>query len=299
MTKSIQEYLNELRDALAGSDPAVVQDAISDAEEHLSNALNLYLQDNPDVSKAGALSEIIDKYGTPEEVASSYREIEIRTPPAFAYTPITSEKRRFFMARFFGIYTDASAWGALFYMLFFSLASGIVYFTWTVTGISLTAGFLVLIIGLPFFALFLITIRGIALVEGRVVEALLGIRMPRRPVFSGTSTGWWARFKNLVSDKYTWLSIAYFILKLPLGIVDFVVFVTLLAVSLALIAVPVVQYVFNTPFIYINGVSYEMTTGWVILAVVVGILLLTATMHLTKVFGRMNGALAKSLLVRS
>lgn len=300
MIKSVREYLNELKNTLAGSDPALIQDALSDAEEHLRNALSLSLKDNPEMSETNALPVIIEKYGTPEEVAAAYREIEIRTPPSLSkVTDDSTERRSSFMARFFGVYADASTWGALFYLLFFSLASGIVYFVWTVTGISLSAGFFILIIGLPFFALFLISVKGIALLEGRVVEALLGVRMPRRPIFSGNTSGWWARFKMLVSDKHTWLSIAYFILKLPLGIIDFTVFLTLIVVSLSLVLFPVAQFISRTPLIIIDGAAYDVTAGWMVLGVAVGILLLTLTMHLARVFGRMNGALAKSLLVRS
>ena len=64
-----------------------------------------------------------------------------------------------------------------------SLVTGIMYFTWAVTGLSLSVGLLVLIISLPFIGLFFLSVRGIALVEGRIVEALLGVRMPRRPIF--------------------------------------------------------------------------------------------------------------------
>ena len=70
----------------------------------------------------------------------------------------------------------------MFYMLL-SLATGIFYFTWTVTGVSLSAGLSVLIIGLPFIVLFIGSVRALALVEGRIVEAMLGARMPRRPPY--------------------------------------------------------------------------------------------------------------------
>ena len=81
---------------------------------------------------------------------------------------------------FFNVVSDPRTYGALLYMLL-SLATGIFYFTWTVTGLSLTLGFAILIIGIPFALLFIASIRLLSYVEGRVVEALLGVRMPRRP----------------------------------------------------------------------------------------------------------------------
>ena len=54
----------------------------------------------------------------------------------------------------------------------------------TMVGHSMSAGFAILIIGIPIFLLFLGATRGVALAEGRLVEAMLGTRMPRRPVSS-------------------------------------------------------------------------------------------------------------------
>jgi len=293
MIKSVEEYLRQLKKELAGCDRATIQDALSDAEEYLRDTLTA----RPDLAEADALLPVIEKYGAPDEVAAAYREIESRVPTALA--PARTSARKSLASRFFGVFADPKAWGALFYLLFFSLFSGIIYFTWAVTGISLSLGLMVLIIGLPFIGLFVLSVQGIALVEGRVVEALLGVRMPRRPIFPGKSLGWWGRFKALISQKHTWLSIAYMILKLPLGIIYFVVFIVLIALSLFGIALPILEQGFDIYPLVINNVPYYYTPVWMMpLTVIAGILLLILTMHLAKVLGRMQGALAKSLLVR-
>ena len=67
----------------------------------------------------------------------------------------------------------------------------------------MSAGLLILIIGLPFAGLFILSARGIGLVEGLIVEALLGIRMPRRPLFYRRNMSWWQRFKTIILDKHT------------------------------------------------------------------------------------------------
>ena len=305
MVNSIEEYLRQLKKELAGCDRATIQDALSDAEEYLRTALNSVIKNQPGVSEADALPPIIEKYGLPADVATAYREIERRIVPALdqpSYPeepeePKKEKDERHLLSRFFGVFADFRAWGAFLYLLF-SLLTGILYFTWVVTGISLSAGLLVLIIGLPFTGLFILSVRGISLVEGRIVEALLGIRMPRRPQFHRRNVGLWSRFKNIVLDKYTWLSIAYMILQLPLGTIYFSVFITLIALSLSGIAMPILQLGFDVP-VNINGGSYYLA-GWMLpLAVVAGILLATLTMHLAKYVGHMHGALAKTLLVRS
>ena len=296
MIPSINEYLYQLKKELAASDSATIQDALSDAEEHLRTALNSAVESQPDVLEADALPLIIEKYGLPAEVAAAYRDIEARVPPAFM--PPAATNNRTIFSRFFGVFADPRAWGALLYLLF-SLGTGILYFTWATTGISMSLGFLILIIGLPFAGLFLLSVRGLALVEGRIVEALLGIRMPRRPLFSGRNIGWWPQLKALVTEKRTWITMIYMIIQLPLGTIYFSVFITLIALSLYGVALPVLQLGFDLPVSYFHGVAYYLV-GWMLpLVVVAGILLATLTMHLANYVGHMHGALAKTLLVRS
>jgi hypothetical protein len=303
MIRDIKHYLSLLKKELSGCDRATIQDALSDAEEHLTMALNNVSDSS--ISDSDALAQIIEKYGMPEEIARAYRENESRiTPPLFQVSipeePDKTEARVEgpFVKRFFGIFADTRAWGAFLYLLF-SLATGIIYFTWVVTGISLSVSLMILIIGLPFAALFVLSVRGIGLVEGFIIEALLGIRMPRRRLFYRKDLGWWRSFKEIVKDKHTWLSLIYLILQLPLGIIYFTVFITLIAVSLYGIALPILQLGFNIPVSYVNGVAYDLA-GWLLpLTVIAGILLATLTMHLAKHLGRWHGMLAKALLVKS
>jgi Putative sensor len=310
MINSIEQYLAELKKELSGSDRATIQDALSDAEEYLRNALNSASATSPGELPAEVLKPIIEKYGTPAEVAAAYKEIESRTSPSFSppapkeikqHTapdlPHAAKDRRPFIARFFGVYAEPKAWGSLFYLLF-SLARGIIYFTWAVTGISLSLGLLVLIVGLPIAGLFLLSVRGIALVEGRLVEALLGVRMPRRPLFSRKDIGWWQKFKGLITSGRTWTALVYMLLQLPLGTIYFSVFVTLIAVSAWLITSPIWQLAIGLPLATVYPYEYYIATWALPLAVIGGALLLTATMHLAKLAGKGHGLLAKSMLVR-
>jgi hypothetical protein len=315
MNNGIEKYLSELKKELSGSDRATIQDALSDAEEHLRTALNSAVEADPKVSEAEALAGIVEKYGSPGEVAAAYREIESRTPPAFSVAahketetgdipetaePATVDTRPFYV-KFFGIFADIRAWSALLYLIF-ALGTGIIYFTWAVTGLSLSAGLLVLIIGIPVAGLFLLSVRGIALVEGRIVEALLGVRMPRRPLFSRRDIGWWQKIKGMLTSRHTWTTIVYMIFQMPLGIIYFTVIVILISLSLWGIAIPVLQLGFDIPvrFIY-DGYhyTYYYLEGWLLpFSFIGGILLLTATMHLVKTAGRLHGNLAKVMLVR-
>ena len=295
MAESIQDYLRELKQALSGADPAVAQDAMADAEEHLTMALEHAREGAPGLSEPDTLSRIIEEYGTPAEVAAAYKDNEARFVPPLS--PAAHSHPRSAAARFFGVVVDPRAYACLFYM-FFSLITGIIYFTVATTGLSLSAGLIFLIIGLPFFALFLLSAQGIALVEGRIVEALLGIRMPRRPLFTKKGQGIWARFKTLFKDKLSWTTILYMLLQLPFGILYFTVFVSLICIGLALIAVPVLQSGFGFPIVTTDDLEYFLPESLFPLVVIAGVLWLLLTMHLAKLVGRFHGAYAKSLLVR-
>ena len=52
MIKSVEEYLDQLKNELNGSDAATIQDALSDAEEHLRAALANLREKQPEMSEA-------------------------------------------------------------------------------------------------------------------------------------------------------------------------------------------------------------------------------------------------------
>ena len=77
-----------------------------------------------------------------------------------------------------------------------SLVTGTLYFSWAVTGLSTSLGVMVLIVGIPIAIIFLLSFRGIAFLEGRLVEALLGERMPSRASFTDSSLSWIERSRS-------------------------------------------------------------------------------------------------------
>lgn len=294
MIKSVEEYLDQLRNELNGSDAATIQDALSDAEEHLRAALTTLRENRPETSEEDALNQVIEQYGSPEETASAYKEVERRTVPGLAQK--VSPQEQSFLRRFLGVYDDPKAWGALLYMLI-SMITGIVYFTWTVTGLSLSLSFAIFVFGLLFAVFFTVSLRGLALLEGRIVEGLLGVRMPRRSLFFQKGIGWFERLKDNLADKQTWLSLVYFLLQLPLGVIYFTLIVTLFSVSIAFMAAPVVQSIADFPIITIGSLMYYIPAWSAPVFLLLGFLIWTITMHLGRFIGHWHGRYAKTFLV--
>jgi len=300
--QTIKQYLAQLRVALAGADPAMIQDALYDAEEHLRSEL----AENPGMSEAELLAKIATSYGAPEEVADIYRTTEKTVARALRSPP--PRPRRSALGRFFGVLADPHTYGAMFYMLL-ALATGIFYFTWAVTGLALSGGFAVMIFGLPFFLLFMASVRGLSLLESRIVEGMLGVRMPRRPPYTQRERPWRERIVAMLIDPRTWATLFYMILMLPLGIAYFIIVVVPLSVSLALIATPALKAVFSS---YVDASTCVGAPPWVCdfsawsiswpgvaTWCVVGILLLIVALHIVRAIGHVHGALAKHLLVKS
>lgn len=300
---NIPDYLEHLRRSLAGADPALIQDALYDAEEYLRSELS----ENPGKTEAEVIAQVASSYGAPDEVADIYRDTEVKVQTALRAPPPRPHKS--LIGSFFGVAADPRTYAALFYMLL-SLATGIFYFTWVTTGLSLSAGLSILIIGIPFAILFFGSVRVLSLVEGRIVEVMLGERMPRRPLYGNRGKPLLKRVGEMFTDPRTWTTMLYMLSMLPLGIVYFTVAVTLISVSLAFITAPVGvwfgQLELNPDFhgwVLIgeqNGV-YGTSLGWwsLPLLFVLGIVLLFATLHIARGIGRLHGLFAKHLLVKS
>jgi uncharacterized membrane protein len=290
--RSVEQYLELLRSELQGADPALVQDALYDAEEHL----RAELAQSRGESEADVLARIVASYGAPAEVADAYRTNEVRVQAALRTPP--PRPRRTALGRFFGVYSDPRAYLSLAYMLL-ALATGILYFTFVVTGVSMSVGLAVLIVGIPFFLLFVGTARVLALAEGRIVESMLGTRMPRRPVHPGPPAKWTTRVLDMLRDPRTWGTLLYLAMMLPLGIFYFTFAVFGVAVSLALFVAPIVVLLHDAGWVHIEGTIDAPHPLLLPLVSILGIVLLTITLHLSRGIGYLHGQMAKSLLVRA
>jgi uncharacterized membrane protein len=297
--RSIDEYLRQLRAALEGQDPALIQDALYDSEEYLRSEVAAH----SGKSEGDVLELIASTYGAPEEVAAAYRATDaqvsraLRTPPRPAAAPAGA------WAKFFGVFLDPRAYLSLSFMLL-SLATGILYFTIAITGLSISVGFAVLIIGVPFFLAFIGATRVIALGEGRLLEAITGERMPRRPVHPGPPATLWARITDMLKDTRTWTTLLYFLLMLPLGVLYFSVAVTLLSTGLGLLFAPLAAagtqlgWFPSAMDVRIAGTDFDQyPLILTLVCLALGVVIITLLMHLARAVTRAHVWLAKTLLV--
>ncbi len=337
MASDIETYLRELQAALAGADSALVQDALFDAEEHLRAETAAGRTFADIMEDYGTPQEVAAAYLGTEAVATSVEPTEVAVvppvppaavvtppgpaaalagtaaadptdgpggpppyaPPAAYAAPVAPAAYPSVWRQIFGVFYDPHVWKSLLYMLI-SLATGTFYFTVVVTMLSTSLGTSILIIGLPLLLLTLGVVRGMALFEGRLVEFLLGTRMPRRPraEFPGS---FFQRLWFWLKDGRTWASMVYLVLMLPVGIVYFTFAVTGLALGLGLIALPFVQLIADHTWIHygFDGVYEWLAPAWGMpLLVIAGFLVLLGWLHAFRWIGRGHAAYAKAMLVR-
>jgi hypothetical protein len=294
MIKKIEEYLDQLKNELSGSDPALIQDALSDAEEHFRTAIGEALEKSPELSEIDILQIQIEKYGTPPEIASAYKEIESRIVPTFAARKPKSP--RSFWAKFFGVAAQPRIWSAFLYISLSALTS-FFFGMWVLLGGTFSLISLVLIIGIPVTGLFLLSLRGMALMEGRIVEALLGVRMPRKPIFIRKGLNWRQKYKALATESTTWKVLAYLILHFPLAWLHFLIVFVMFGFSIKSVFYPVWYWGLGRALINFNQPLYPPAWSFP-LVILAGIGLFFVTLHLAGLMGKIHGRFAKFMLVR-
>ena len=128
--RTIDEYLAALRAAFGNADRALVQDALSDAEEYLRGELAMSRGED----EGAVLARIVQSYGAPEEVAAAYRQTEAtvqraleprRAPSTAGAGAGAGEAAARRAAACSAVFRDPHAYGAVFYMLL-SLMTGLV-----------------------------------------------------------------------------------------------------------------------------------------------------------------------------
>ena len=297
--RSVNDYLTALRAELSGEDPALIQDALYDAEEYL----RAEVAEHPEMSEAAVLERLLMTYGRPEEIAAAYRDTETKVKRALQPPVVKRPTSPNPLDRFLAVYSDPHAYMSLFFM-FLSLITGTLYFTFAVTALSLSLGLIILIVGFPLFVVFIHIARVISLGEGRLLEAVSGERMPRRPVHPGPRGTFWERIFATLRDPRTWSTIGYLVMMMPLGIAYFVIAVIGISVGLAMLLVPLAGVANRVGFwaqwdidtIRISPAFLDTPMGWVFSAVL-GIVILTAVLHLARTLIGFHARAAKVMLV--
>lgn len=199
--------------------------------------------------------------------------------------------------------------------LLLSFPLGLIFFLVTVIGLALGVSTLILWIGLPMLFATLVLVRGMAMIERRMAANLLHVSFPYQlHKHDMPQQGFLKRFGNVLRDPLTWTSTIYMIVKLPLGIISFILALVLPIVGLALTLLPLVYLVnlFVNTILWKNGIQ---STGIIVpyfievrgqfdlvmfarsfIGVPIGLAFLFVTRFLLNGLALLSGEIARALL---
>lgn len=200
--------------------------------------------------------------------------------------------RSFFRAPF-----ELGTWTGVAYLaLAFPL--GLLYFVFLVVGLPLAAGLLIIWIGLPLLALVLAGGWGFAAFERETANRLLGASVPPMRALRRDERTFLERIGDHLSNRVTWTSFAFLMLKLPLGLATFVALTVAGSLSVAFLAAPVL---YRSAF---YGLQFDTAIGYwridtlpeALLVALFGLVCCLVTIQLARGMGFLWGRFAALML---
>jgi hypothetical protein len=181
--------------------------------------------------------------------------------------------------------------------LLLGLPLGVLGFVLLVTGFSLGLGLLVTLLGIPVLVVTILLARTLASFERRLASTLLeaplplGGRIPDEP-----DRGLWRRLRAMFGGARTWWEVGFLLLRFPLGLLDFLVLVSIATLALC---------GFVQPILVAVGLDDSQIGGWTIdtfgeslVLVPVSIVFLAVGPWLIRRWGRVPAWVATTMLGR-
>jgi hypothetical protein len=205
-----------------------------------------------------------------------------------------SEKHLNLLVRFFTAPVEVRTYTNLFYLaLAFPL--GLFYFIFLFTGLALGFGLTIIWIGLPILAVVLAASWGMAALERRLAILLLGAEVPPMTApATGQPQDFWNRVQEFLGNPVTWKGLGFLFLKFPLGIMSFVLTLTLLAIPASFLLAPIAwgfdDIYFDIPFWNVD------TFGETLILAAFGLVGLLVSLNILNGLGRVWRELAEVML---
>ena len=175
-----------------------------------------------------------------------------------------------------------------------SFPTGLIYFIFIVTFLSVGIGLVVVWIGIPILIGLLAAVYGLSTFERFMAIKMLGVDIPSRRK-QKAAEGLWNKVKALISNPETWKGMLYLLIKFPLGIISFSITVGLIAASVGLAATPILSAFHRTDWGVWSERLYSSPVA-VIATCVLGVILAFLTLHILNGAAKLYAKLAKILL---
>ncbi|MBI4934434.1 MAG: sensor domain-containing protein [Actinobacteria bacterium] len=207
-----------------------------------------------------------------------------------------------FVQRWYGPYAGTQVWKESAHLLA-DMFVGIALFTVAITMLSLSAGLLITLVGLPLLVLTVAMGRLVSPMERGRARGLLDLELPGFTPLAPQGN-LWQRAKAILGDGPGWLGIAYSMTMLWWGTVAFTVVVTIWTVAFSLVTAPAWAWISDPPPPFTIGGTTFRFGGWaiaggVVLALLLGLMLVALLPRLVHWLANVDRALVRSMLAPS
>jgi len=201
------------------------------------------------------------------------------------------------LEKFFSVIAKGQTYLNFIY-LFLAFPLGLIYFIFLVTGISVGVATLIIWIGLFILAM---VIAGWWLCAGfERVMAINLLHFDIAPMSTPRSEKAQTNLQKLgafLTNPVTWKSLLYLFVKFPLGILSFVVLVTLTSITLVMLFAPLLYRYIQPEIIGWTGVIWRIDTmGEAVAASVIGFILIFVSLHIFNGLAWVSGKFAQIML---
>ncbi|MFT5299797.1 MAG: hypothetical protein ACI87E_003491 [Mariniblastus sp.] len=199
----------------------------------------------------------------------------------------------------FGVVSDPQSYRNIAYLLL-SFPLGLMFFVFTVVGLSVGFSTLIIWVGALILVLTFLGIKAATGIERRLAVHMLGISIPLRAT---TAANWppqkktiFEKAKSLIFSRESWAGAGYLLAKLPLGIVSFTAVIALMAVSVGLMASPALTMIDS---LIIEFADFEITRPYQAAPLALaGLVTFILSLHIFKGLAWIHGQWAKICLKR-
>lgn len=152
--------------------------------------------------------------------------------------------------------------------LLIGMPLGILYFFVLITGYALGAGLAVTVIGLPILVSMIFVTYMLGDLERVTTSKLLGLKIPKPEARPARTNSARSILTEQLRNADFWKELVYLLMKMPLGVVTFMIALSLLALTLSLLAAPLIVTFFpGTDFMVFGNVRVDtMNEAWLCLA---------------------------------
>lgn len=198
------------------------------------------------------------------------------------------------MRKYFEVVIRPQTYVNLVYLLL-SFPLGILYFIFLITGVSLGLPLVFLLVGVAILAAVLAVSWQMASFERSLAISLLHIKIPPMATEADKPDTFWLRIRNMLFNPVTWKSLLFLLCKFPLGIINFVMAISIFALVLVMIAAPFVYpwATYDLGFMVVNSLTEAL------LVTITGLLIAPAGLHLLNFLTRIQGEFARVMLGQS